>query len=82
MSESNTRELYRQYKETTQQAADFNNAAAVLGWDQEVYMPPKGYPYRGRQLATLAAHAHELVTSEAYGDVLERLSAASGLSED
>jgi carboxypeptidase Taq len=65
MSESNTRELYRQYKETTQQAADFNNAAAVLGWDQEVYMPPKGYPYRGRQHATMADQAHDLETIEA-----------------
>ena len=40
--------LYQQYKDTTQKAADLNNASAVLGWDQEVYMPSKGFEMRGR----------------------------------
>lgn len=38
-------------------------AAAVLEWDQEVCMPPKGATARGRQLATLNAHAHNLFTA-------------------
>lgn len=61
-------DLYAAYKETTQKAADLNNASAVLGWDQEVYMPAKGFEVRGRQLATLASLAHEMLTSEAYGN--------------
>ncbi len=77
----NTKELYQQYKEITQKAADFNNAAAVLGWDQEVYMPKKGFPYRGRQLATLASQAHELVTSSSYESLLRELSSWSDLEE-
>jgi len=73
---------YNQYKEITQKAADFNYAAAVLGWDQEVYMPTKGFPYRGRQLATLAAQAHELVTNEAYGSILHKLADSKDLNEE
>ena len=72
---------YEQYKNISQKAADFNNAAAVLGWDQEVYMPEKGFEFRGRQLATLASQAHELVTSEAYGNLLQEL-AEDGTLDD
>lgn len=69
----NTQALYEQYKDITQKAADLNYASAVLGWDQEVYMPPKGFPYRGRQLATLASLAHEWLTADSYGDLLQEL---------
>lgn len=73
---------YEQYKNITQRAADFNNAAAVLGWDQEVYMPEKGFAFRGRQLATLASQGHELVTSDTYGKLLQELSDDGSLSDE
>lgn len=44
-------------------------------------MPPKGAPFRAQQLATLAGQAHELLTSETYGNLLKDLSAAE-LTED
>lgn len=76
-----TNELYEQYISITQKAADFNNAAAVLGWDQEVYMPQKGFAHRGRQLATLATQAHELLTSELYGALLQELAGREDLQD-
>lgn len=75
-------DLYAAYKETTQKAADLNNASAVLGWDQEVYMPAKGFEVRGRQLATLASLAHEMLTSEAYGNQLQELAGKGDLADD
>jgi carboxypeptidase Taq len=72
--------LYNEYKQILQKAADINNAAAVLGWDQEVYMPPKGAHFRGRQLATLAAQAHELLTGERLGHLLDQLKFANDLN--
>lgn len=75
-------DLYSAYKETTQKAADLNNASAVLGWDQEVYMPAKGFEVRGRQLATLASLAHEMLTSEAYGNQLQELAGRGDLADD
>lgn len=75
-------DLYAAYKETTQKAADLNNASAVLGWDQEVYMPSKGFEVRGRQLATLASLAHEMLTSEQYGNLLQELAGRGDLADD
>lgn len=77
----NSQELYTAYQEMTQKAADLQYAAAVLGWDQEVYMPAKGFTHRGRQLATLATQAHELITGDRYGEVLHQLSAATDLTD-
>jgi len=69
-----TKELYEKYKEIAQKAADLNYASAVLGWDQEVYMPAKGFALRGQQLATLATLSHEMVTNDDYGNLLDELS--------
>lgn len=52
---------------------DINGAIALLHWDQEVYMPPKAGPGRGRQLATLSALAHRLHTAPEVGALLEAL---------
>ena len=79
--QNNTKELYVAYCELMQKAADLNYASAVLGWDQEVYMPPKGAEYRARQLATLASQAHEMLTSEAFGLLLHNLAGKEGLSD-
>jgi len=73
---------YKQYKNIIQRAADYNNAAAVLGWDQEVYMPPKAFAFRGRQLSTLASQAHELVTSKEYEKLLKELSQDASLNDE
>ena len=77
-----SKDLYQSYKEIAQKAADLNNASAVLGWDQEVYMPEKGFDIRGRQLATLASLAHEMVTSESYGELLKELMTRVDLTDD
>ena len=79
--QTNTKELYSDYCELMQKAADINYSSAVLGWDQEVYMPPKGAAYRARQLATLASQAHEMLTSEKFGKLLQELSNKEGLSD-
>ncbi|HCQ37990.1 MAG TPA: carboxypeptidase, partial [Verrucomicrobiales bacterium] len=40
-----------------------STTAAVLGWDQETFLPPKAVDYRARQLGWLSGKAHELATS-------------------
>jgi len=47
-------------------------AANVLYWDQSTYMPPKGAPARGRQLATLQKLAHEKFTEVEIGRLLDK----------
>ena len=51
--------------------ADLNATAAVLGWDQETYMPPGAIEARAEQLTTLARLSHEKFTDEGIGRLLE-----------
>src|SRR4051812_10978164 len=81
MSNNTTEQLYKEYTDLLQKAADISYAAAVLEWDQEVNMPPKGALYRGRQLATLASQAHELLTRKRLEELLGELSGKDGLSD-
>jgi carboxypeptidase Taq len=52
------------------------DAAAVLGWDQQVFMPPGGAEARAEQLATLSKLAHELFTTDEIGALLADLAGA------
>jgi len=73
--------LYEQYKTKMQQIADVKYASAVLQWDQETYLPPKGNDMRGRQLATLSEIAHEQFTAEATGALLQELNSKNDLGD-
>ena len=62
-------------KKRLAEISDINNAAAILGWDQQTYMPPGGAEARARQLATLSHIAHEKFIDDAIGHLLEELQA-------
>ena len=64
---------YQKYTELMGKVADVNYAAAVLQWDQEVYMPENGADARARQLASLSGISHELSTDPALGSLLDSL---------
>ena len=66
-------ETFERLKEKLALVSDLNHAAAVLAWDQETYMPPKGAEARAQQLATLSKLAHEFFTSDEIGELLEQL---------
>ncbi len=55
---------YERVMEIYREISDLYSALALMGWDQETYMPPKGAASRGRQLATLSGMAHERITSD------------------
>lgn len=62
---------------------DLNHAAAVLGWDQQTYMPPGGAEARAQQIATLSHISHEKFIDTAIGDILNELQEyADGLPDD
>jgi carboxypeptidase Taq len=56
--------------------ADVGAAAAVLHWDQQTYMPPGGVTGRAEQLSTLSRLAHEMLSSDETGALLEASEAA------
>ena len=52
---------------------DLQRASAVLGWDQQTYMPPRGAAARAEQLATLDSLAHRLFILDDIGKLLDDL---------
>ncbi|HEY6901470.1 MAG TPA: carboxypeptidase M32, partial [Puia sp.] len=77
-----TAELYTDYKTRLQKIADVKYSAAVLQWDQETYLPPKGAGFRGQQLATLSEMAHEWSIDPSLGQLLEELHSRGDLPDD
>ncbi len=69
----NSAELYNEYVTKMQQIADVKYASAVLQWDQETYLPPKGGIIRGRQIATLNEIAHQSFANEKIEILLNNL---------
>lgn len=57
--------------EKARELAVIHSSAAVIGWDQETYLPPAATQHRADQLAWLSSRAHELATSEAWRTALE-----------
>ena len=50
---------------------DLHRAAAVLEWDQEVFMPSGGAEARAQQLGTLRRIAHDRFTDDTVGTLLD-----------
>ena len=50
---------------------DLGGVAGVVGWDQQVMMPPKGAAQRARAATALASLMHERVVDPAYGEAIE-----------
>jgi carboxypeptidase Taq len=76
-----SKEVYEKYKEHMRKVADVKAALALMQWDQETYLPVKGSAFRAQQIATLSEMAHELVTSDKLGNLLETLEGAGLLNE-
>jgi carboxypeptidase Taq len=52
---------------------DLDRASSLLGWDQQVKMPPGGAGVRAEQLATLGRLSHETLTSDEMGRLLDEV---------
>ncbi|MFT3825485.1 MAG: carboxypeptidase M32 [Chitinophagaceae bacterium] len=80
MPNTSTPLLYGEYLTSMHAIADVRYASAVLQWDQETYLPPKGAAMRGQQIATLSEIAHKLFTDEKLGNLLQELNSRNDLS--
>ncbi len=66
-------EKLQELKARMAEIVDLDMAGAVLGWDQNTFMPAGGAPARGRQAATLAKISQEKMTDPGMGQLLEDL---------
>jgi len=62
--------------EKARELAVIESAGAVIGWDQETYLPAAAAAHRAAQLAWLSSRGHEFATSEAWRRALEAAEAA------
>jgi carboxypeptidase Taq len=60
-------------RERLGEIVDLNRASALLGWDQQTMMPPRGTEGRSDQLSTIDRMSHELFVSEDMGRLLDEL---------
>ena len=67
-----------QLKARLGEIADLNHTNALLGWDQQTYMPPAGAAARAEQIATLQKIAHQMFTSDDTGLLLDGAAGETG----
>lgn len=54
---------------------NINSSAALLGWEQQTYMPEGGAATRAAQLSTLSRLSHEMFTADEVGKLLQQAKA-------
>lgn len=67
------------YSELVQRSREreiLSSCSALLGWDEQTYMPRGGVEHRARQLAMLAGMIHERATDPRIGELLASVEAA------
>lgn len=68
--------------ERLREISDLRGIEALLGWDQQTYMPSKGNNARARQMALLTSLGHQKFTSPELGELLDGLAADGKLKEE
>ncbi len=63
-------QAYQDLLQRSKEIALIGSTSAVLGWDQEVNMPPKGAEWRAEQSAYLSGLAHRKSTDPKINDLL------------
>ena len=61
------------FKQLIAEVTDLGRAEALLGWDQQTYMPRGSAEDRGNILETVAGLSHKMFTSKEMGDLLADL---------
>ena len=74
-------ETYTQFLECTRQLHDLAAVSALLSWDQEIHLPPRGVPARARHKAALAALIHEKLCDPRLGDLVAALAGIDAAAE-
>ncbi|HMD88332.1 MAG TPA: carboxypeptidase M32 [Anaerolineaceae bacterium] len=74
-------EKFKKLESSQNEISDLSYAIALLGWDQQTYMPVGGAEDRGDQLASLERILHLKITSDEIGKLLEDLIPYAGQLE-
>jgi len=64
-------DFYQELMAIVDEAAVLASCSALLGWDEQTFMPPEGAVHRSNQLALLAGLHHEKSTNPRIGELLD-----------
>ncbi|MCF7928495.1 MAG: carboxypeptidase M32 [Spirochaetales bacterium] len=78
MSQSAREKAIERLREIGREIYLLSHVNALLGWDQETYMPRAAVEERAEQLSVLEGMIHDRITSEELGELLELLGAEAG----
>jgi carboxypeptidase Taq len=70
---SSLKESYEKLLEHSKEFAIVNSAGAILQWDMETKMPPRGVELKSQQLAFIQKTAHQLLTDPKSGKILDAI---------
>ena len=70
-------EAYNELIRRSREMATLASCSAVLGWDEQTYMPAGGAAHRGNQMALLAGLQHERATDPKIGELLAIVEASA-----
>ncbi len=68
--------ISKEYKELLERLTELNSLEqvdAILGWDQQTYMPQGAFQQRGQQCSVIVGIAHDRLTSEGMGKLIRTL---------
>ena len=69
----NPNETFDKFLDRSRTISDLHAASAMLGWDQETYMPDGAAEGRAEQMATIDTLVHRMVTSDESGQLIDTL---------
>jgi len=76
MSVSSPTETYRLFLEHHREMELLNSCGSVLGWDEQVNMPPQGAEHRAKQVGLIAGLVHDRATDPRLREWLRELEAS------
>jgi carboxypeptidase Taq len=76
-----TRAVYDELVKRSKERALLASCSALLGWDEQTYLPRGGSSYRGDQMALLAGLHHERATDPKIGELLEAAEESDNIAE-
>jgi carboxypeptidase Taq len=72
----NVNEPYQKLLERSKELSVIGSAGAILHWDMETKMPPRGVELKSQQLAWIQKVAHQMLTSPESGKIIDSIEKA------
>src|SRR4029077_20526862 len=77
----NATHAYQQLAKILREVALLDSVAALMSWDEQTCMPPRGAEHRANQQALIARLSHENLTSPRVDELLKTVASSELVAE-